>query len=66
MKKVELLAPAGNYESFLGANSPRGFVSLFEELYNPYLDCRAFVIKGGPGTGKSTLIRCINLLDNCK
>lgn len=48
---------AKKYESFLGANTPRGFVSLFDELYNPYHDCSAFIIKGGPGTGKSTFMK---------
>ncbi len=45
--------------SFLGANTPRGFVSFFDELYNPYNDEDAFIIKGGPGTGKSTLMKKI-------
>lgn len=45
------------YSSFLGANTPQGFVSLFDELYNPYRSCRAFIVKGGPGTGKSTLMK---------
>lgn len=49
---------AKTYSSFLGANTPRGFVSLFDELYNPYQSpCKAFIIKGGPGTGKSTLMK---------
>ena len=45
--------------SFLGANTPMGFVSFFDELYNPYEKCRAFIIKGGPGTGKSTLMKAV-------
>lgn len=53
---------AKTYGSFLGANTPRGFVSLFEEMYNPYRDCRPFIIKGGPGTGKSTLMKKIGRL----
>ena len=44
---------------FLAANSPSGFVSFFDELYNPYRDCRAYIIKGGPGTGKSSLMKKI-------
>lgn len=43
--------------SFLGANTPLGFVSFFDELYNPYEKSRAVIIKGGPGTGKSTLMK---------
>lgn len=42
---------------FLAANSPSGFVSFFDELYNPYRNCRAYIIKGGPGTGKSSLMK---------
>lgn len=45
--------------SFLGANTPKGFVSLFDELYNPYDKARAYIIKGGPGTGKSTFMKKI-------
>ena len=44
-------------DSFLGANTPRGFVSLFSELYDPYGDWNAVIIKGGPGCGKSTLMK---------
>ena len=44
---------------FLGANTPEGFVSFFDELYNPYKSCNAYIIKGGPGTGKSTLMKKI-------
>ena len=48
---------ARNFESFLGANTPQGFVSFFDELYNPYENCTPYIIKGGPGTGKSTLMK---------
>lgn len=47
--------------SFLGANTPEGFVSFFDELYNPYNDTNAYIIKGGPGTGKSTFMKKIAL-----
>ncbi len=42
-------------ESFLGVNCEGGFTSLYQE----FVDKRAhvYVIKGGPGTGKSTLMR---------
>ena len=44
--------------TFLGANTPAGFSSLFDELYNPYKSSgTAYIIKGGPGTGKSSLMR---------
>ncbi|MBQ8210044.1 MAG: hypothetical protein IJZ35_05635 [Clostridia bacterium] len=42
---------------FLGANTPQGFYSLFKELYNPYDKWEMYIIKGGPGTGKSTLMK---------
>lgn len=44
---------------FLGANTPQGFVSRFDQLADPKEGWREFVIKGGPGTGKSTLMRKI-------
>lgn len=44
---------------FLGASSPNGFFSLFEKAYNPYDGWTACIIKGGPGTGKSSLMKRI-------
>ncbi len=44
---------------FLGANTPQGFVSRFDQLADRQAGWREFVIKGGPGTGKSTLMRRI-------
>lgn len=42
---------------FLGANAPGGFYSLYPELIRPE-DARAiYILKGGPGCGKSTLMR---------
>lgn len=46
-----------NTDFFLGANTPKGFVSFFDELYNPYKTSGAYIIKGGPGTGKSTFMK---------
>lgn len=42
---------------FLGANTPKGFYSLFNELYNPYENWDMYIIKGGPGTGKSSMMK---------
>lgn len=42
---------------FLGASTPSGFYSLFSELYSPEDGWRLYIIKGGPGTGKSTLMK---------
>ncbi len=44
---------------FLGANTPYGFYSLFNELYNPENNNTIYLIKGGPGTGKSSLMKKI-------
>lgn len=44
---------------FLGANTPDGFYSLFNELYDPYTDWKMYIIKGGPGTGKSTIMKAV-------
>ena len=45
-----------NVSFFLGANTPAGFSSLFDELL-PADGWRLFILKGGPGTGKSTLLK---------
>ena len=42
---------------FLAANSCQGFVSQFENCYNPYDNWRCYIIKGGPGTGKSSFLK---------
>ncbi|MBQ7541744.1 MAG: hypothetical protein IJT44_05585 [Clostridia bacterium] len=48
-----------NTTFFLGANTPSGFHSLFHELYDPADGWRAYILKGGPGTGKSTLMKTV-------
>ncbi len=42
---------------FLGANSPQGFYSLYSELLPPEAAKIIYILKGGPGCGKSTLMR---------
>ena len=42
---------------FLGANSSEGFVSHFGDSYNPFDGWKAYIIKGGPGTGKSSFMK---------
>ncbi len=44
---------------FLGANSCEGFVSYFEDSYISKDGFRAILIKGGPGTGKSSLMKYV-------
>ena len=42
---------------FMGCNSQNGFYSLFEQFTQPEEGWRCLLIKGGPGTGKSTLMK---------
>ena len=42
---------------FLGANNKNKYCSLFGEIYNPYEKGCNIILKGGPGTGKSTLMK---------
>ncbi len=52
--------PCAHYaDYFLGANTPRGFCSLFDQSYDRAEGWRVVIIKGGPGTGKSTLMRSV-------
>ncbi|MGE4277306.1 MAG: hypothetical protein AB7E30_09065 [Lawsonibacter sp.] len=44
---------------FLGANAPTGFYSLYPELIHPETARAIYILKGGPGCGKSTLMRRI-------
>ncbi len=47
-----------NQTYFLGANSKDGFVSLYGYFPRPEGDF-LHIVKGGPGTGKSSFMRCI-------
>ena len=42
---------------FMGCNSQNGFYSLFGQFTRPEEGWRCILIKGGPGTGKSTLMK---------
>lgn len=44
---------------FLGANAPVGFISFFEQLLHLGNGWHLYILKGGPGTGKSTLMKRI-------
>ena len=46
-----------NIQYFLGANSPRGFYSLYDQLIPIDTAAAVYILKGGPGCGKSTLMR---------
>ena len=44
------------HEYFAAANTSDGFISYFDRVFDPSkLDC-LYVIKGGPGTGKSSML----------
>lgn len=42
---------------FLGANAPKGYYSKFDQLFNFVPGNRCFLLKGGPGSGKSTILK---------
>lgn len=44
---------------FLGANSPKGFYSLYDQLSDTEHTFDFIVLKGGPGVGKSTFMKYI-------
>lgn len=46
-----------NMQYFLGANSPQGFYSLYDQLIDRDTARAVYILKGGPGCGKSTLMR---------
>lgn len=48
---------------YMGANSPAGFNTFYNELETPNQGARSFLIKGGAGTGKSSLMK--RVLSEC-
>lgn len=42
---------------FLGADNRARYCSLFGEVYSPFDEGRHYILKGGPGSGKSTLMK---------
>lgn len=42
---------------FLGANTPSGFYSLYDQMLDPHEARRVFLLKGGAGCGKSSLMK---------
>ncbi|HCG36512.1 MAG TPA: hypothetical protein DER23_09230, partial [Clostridiales bacterium] len=50
---VSLLENLYRNTYFAAANSTRGFVSFFSEVFSPDALDEILIIKGGPGTGKS-------------
>ncbi|MBR5543340.1 MAG: hypothetical protein IKU65_04520 [Oscillospiraceae bacterium] len=47
-------------EFFLGANSAHGFHSFYNELINLKEAEKVYILKGGPGSGKSSIMRRIS------
>ena len=46
-------------KTFLAANSAKGFVSYFGSCYSADDGWKAYIIKGGPGTGKSSMMKSL-------
>lgn len=57
MKGVEVMADCRTVDFFLGANTPEGFRSYFDAFDEPISGFRRYLIKGGPGTGKSGMMK---------
>lgn len=51
-----------NIKFFLGANSKHGFVSYFKQLQEQSTSLELIILKGGPGSGKSSLMKRVALL----
>ena len=51
------MAAETQVQFFLGANAPTGFYSLYDQLIDPATAEDIFILKGGPGCGKSSLMR---------
>lgn len=49
----------GNIKYFLAANSAEGFFYEFPRCYDPLDGWKAYIIKGGPGTGKSSFMKSV-------
>ena len=56
-KSASELRATGEDAYFVASNSARGFQSYYDECFNNREIGRVFVIKGGPGTGKSRFMR---------
>ena len=54
-------------EFFAASNSFSGFINHFSEVFDPLNFDRLFLLKGGPGTGKSSFMKGIvkNFINNC-
>ena len=55
-EKMELVIP----KYFAAANSYGGFISYFDKLFDSKEYNRIYVLKGGPGTGKSSFMKKVS------
>ena len=55
---------SNNEKYFAAANSYKGFKSYFDRIFAPEQFDRIYIIKGGPGTGKSSIMKNIVLEGN--
>ncbi len=53
-----------NYDTLIAANTAKGFFSYFDEFLNQPDIKNAYLIKGGPGCGKSTFMKKVS--NHCK
>lgn len=60
ISKYERVADNKNHSGFVGMNSGKGFVSIFDEIINERDLKKNYVIKGAPGTGKSTFMKTLS------
>ena len=51
------MAAEPRVQFYLGANAPSGFYSLYDQLIDPDQARDVMILKGGPGCGKSSLMR---------
>ena len=51
------MAAEPRIQFYLGANAPSGFYSLYDQLIDPDRAQDVMILKGGPGCGKSSLMR---------
>ena len=59
ISKIERGIMIKDKKFFAAANSYDGFVSYFDKIFDPHAFSRIYILKGGPGTGKSSLMKRI-------
>ena len=58
------MAAEAQVQFFLGANAPTGFYSLYDQLIDPAEAEDIYILKGGPGCGKSTFLKTLNRMND--